>query len=58
MRSRIEDICSAEGVNMAEGTYEALARVSGGDMRKAITFIQSASRFYGRQLTADSIIGT
>jgi hypothetical protein len=57
MRTRIESICAAEGVEMVEGTYEALATVSGGDMRKAITYIQSASRFYGKRITADAIMG-
>jgi len=40
---RIAHICAAEGVTLAPGAMGALARVSGGDLRKAITTLQSAS---------------
>ena len=40
---RISHICAAEHVTLATGAMDALARVSGGDLRKAITTLQSAS---------------
>ena len=33
-----------EGVELAEGAMEALGRVSGGDLRRGITTLQSAVR--------------
>lgn len=41
---RIEHICEREGVTLAEGALEALGAVSGGDLRRAITTLQSAAR--------------
>jgi DNA polymerase III delta prime subunit len=35
---------------------EALAEVSEGDLRKAITYLQSAHSLYGKDTTGDSII--
>ena len=44
---RIRDIAKLEGVNMEEGVVETLLRCSEGDLRKAITFLQSAARLVG-----------
>lgn len=44
---RIEDIARLEGVNLEDGVVETLLRCSEGDLRKAITFLQSASRLVG-----------
>ncbi|KAF2468072.1 NPL4-domain-containing protein [Lindgomyces ingoldianus] len=44
---RIEDIAKLEGVRLARGVGEELVRVSEGDLRKAITFLQSAARLAG-----------
>jgi replication factor C subunit 2/4 len=44
MAGRIEHICAKEGVAMAPGALAALGRVSGGDLRKAVTTLQSAAR--------------
>ena len=41
---RIEDIAKLEGVRLDNGAVEALVRCSEGDLRKAITFLQSAAR--------------
>ncbi|KAI9894935.1 MAG: Subunit of heteropentameric Replication factor C (RF-C) [Vezdaea aestivalis] len=41
---RVEDVAKWEGVRVGEGAVEALVRVSEGDLRKAITFLQSAAR--------------
>ncbi|KAG9199668.1 Subunit of heteropentameric Replication factor C (RF-C) [Epicoccum nigrum] len=41
---RVEDIARLEGVALDEGVSEELVRVADGDLRKAITFLQSAAR--------------
>ena len=44
---RIEDVAKLEGVKLEDGVIEALLRCSDGDLRKAITFLQSAARLVG-----------
>lgn len=41
---RVEDIARLEGVALDQGVSEELVRVADGDLRKAITFLQSAAR--------------
>jgi replication factor C subunit 2/4 len=44
---RLEDIAKLEGVPLDDGAVDALVRCSDGDLRKAITFLQSAARLVG-----------
>lgn len=44
---RLEDIARLESVNLEDGVVDSLLRCSEGDLRKAITFLQSASRLVG-----------
>lgn len=44
---RCEDISRLEGVKLEDGAVQALIRCSEGDLRKAITFLQSAARLVG-----------
>jgi replication factor C subunit 2/4 len=53
---RIEDIARLENVRMEDGVVETLLRCSEGDLRKAITFLQSAARLVGA-VAAGSNIG-
>ncbi|KAH8657637.1 replication factor C subunit 2 [Tricladium varicosporioides] len=46
-RKRIEEIAEKEGVSLDDGVAETLVRCSEGDLRKAITFLQSAARLVG-----------
>ena len=46
-RRRLEDIAAKEKVVLAEGAVDALIRCSEGDLRKAITYLQSAARLVG-----------
>ncbi|MCJ1446896.1 MAG: Subunit of heteropentameric Replication factor C (RF-C) [Stictis urceolatum] len=46
-RARLEDIARTEGVRLGEGAVEALITSAEGDLRKAITFLQSAARLVG-----------
>jgi replication factor C subunit 2/4 len=44
---RCEEIAEKEGVKLEDGAVETLIRCSEGDLRKAITFLQSAARLVG-----------
>jgi nuclear protein localization family protein 4 len=44
---RVDDIARLEGVSLDAGVSEELVRVADGDLRKAITFLQSAARLVG-----------
>jgi replication factor C subunit 2/4 len=46
MLGRLTYIASAEGVSLAPGALEALETCAGGDMRKAVTLLQSAAALY------------
>ena len=46
-RQRLEEIAEKEGVAMESGAVDALIKSSEGDLRKAITFLQSAARLVG-----------
>jgi replication factor C subunit 2/4 len=46
-RRRLEDIARLEGVPLEDGAVDAMIRCSEGDLRKAITFLQSAARLVG-----------
>jgi len=46
-KKRLEDIANNEHIKMEEGAVETLIRCSEGDLRKAITFLQSAARLVG-----------
>lgn len=51
MAGRIEHICNTEGVVLAdEHVMQALHSVAGGDLRKAITTLQSAVRLQGSRV--------
>ncbi|KAF2459844.1 replication factor C subunit 2 [Lineolata rhizophorae] len=45
--ARLEHIAEAEGVKLDEGAVDALVRCAEGDLRRAITFLQSAARLVG-----------
>jgi DNA polymerase III delta prime subunit len=44
---RVSDIAQLENVRLDDGVAEELVRVADGDLRKAITFLQSAARLVG-----------
>ncbi|KAI5866860.1 putative replication factor protein [Durotheca rogersii] len=46
-KRRLEEIASKEGVVLEDGAVDALIRCSEGDLRKAITFLQSGARLVG-----------
>lgn len=44
---RIENIAKAEGLNLQDGVIDTLLRCGEGDLRRAITYLQSAARLVG-----------
>lgn len=46
-KKRLEEIAQNEGVQLEDGAVDALIKCSEGDLRKAITFLQSAARLVG-----------
>jgi len=46
-KRRVEEIAEKEGVKLEDGAADALIKCSEGDLRKAITFLQSAARLIG-----------
>lgn len=46
-KNRLEEIAQREGVGLEEGAVDALIKCSEGDLRKAITYLQSAARLVG-----------
>ncbi|KAK7951844.1 replication factor C [Apiospora aurea] len=46
-KKRLEEIAEKEGVGLDDGAVDALIKCSEGDLRKAITYLQSAARLVG-----------
>ena len=42
MVARMEHIAATEGIRLADGAMDAVLRLSLGDMRKAVTYLQSS----------------
>jgi replication factor C subunit 2/4 len=51
MKSRMREIATSEGIQLTEATLEAILQASNGDMRKAVTFLQSAYQLSGGRST-------
>lgn len=57
MLKRLRYIAQEEEVNITENGLEAVVKLSGGDMRKAVTAMQSASQFYaGEKVTPEVLV--
>lgn len=56
INERVEYICNAENVLLGEGALRTLSTVSGGDMRRAITTLQSAVRLRGSPVTSAALL--
>lgn len=56
--ARVRDIARLEGVMLGEGVAEELVRVAEGDLRKAITFLQSAARLVGAEERKNGAAGS
>ena len=56
-KKRLEDIAKNEHVKLEHGAVDALMKCSEGDLRKAITFLQSAARLVGAVKVSQATIG-
>lgn len=54
--NRIQYICQEEGLLLDMEALATLNRASEGDMRRAITYLQSAARLYGSSISSDNLI--
>lgn len=52
--SRLQEIAKAEKLKLGDGVIDSLIRCSEGDLRRAITYMQSAARLVGSGLAAKS----
>ncbi len=53
LSSRLQIIAEGEGLKLSPGAMDEIVRASGGDMRKGITFLQSAARLRGTDPVTD-----
>eukprot|EP00879_Flechtneria_rotunda_P011726 GHRR01012247.1.p1 GENE.GHRR01012247.1~~GHRR01012247.1.p1 ORF type:complete len:280 (+),score=47.21 GHRR01012247.1:488-1327(+) len=58
MFDRVQYICSKEDVQLDPGAFTLLAQVAGGDLRKAVTTLQSAVRLGGSKVSRWVLQGT
>lgn len=56
MRDRIDFVCAKESVALEPDAFQLLASISGGDLRKAVTTLQSAVRLSGGSVDRQSIL--
>jgi len=56
MFSRLQHIADSEHLTLASGALDAVATCAAGDMRKAVTLLQCASRLHGARVTPDSVL--
>jgi replication factor C subunit 2/4 len=56
MEARVKHICKCEGVELADGSLETLGRISRGDLRRAITSLQSAFALQGNPVTSATLL--
>ncbi|KAJ4819042.1 Replication factor C subunit 2 [Rhynchospora pubera] len=57
MSSRIMHICNEEGLNLDSQALSTLSSISQGDLRRAITYLQSAARLFGSSISSSNLIG-
>ncbi|ONK73118.1 uncharacterized protein A4U43_C04F27440 [Asparagus officinalis] len=56
MYNRILHICKEEGLNLDSEALSTLSSISEGDLRRAITYLQSAARLFGSSISAKDLI--
>lgn len=56
MSDRILHICKEEGVHLDSDALRMLSSISEGDLRRAITYLQSAARLYGSSISSTNLI--
>ncbi|KAF5177285.1 replication factor C subunit [Thalictrum thalictroides] len=56
MTNRILHICTEEGLNLDPEALSTLSSISQGDLRRAITYLQSAARLFGSTISDKELI--
>ncbi|KAJ3676319.1 hypothetical protein LUZ60_003731 [Juncus effusus] len=56
MSGRIMHICNEEGINLDNEALSTLSTISQGDLRRAITYLQSAARLFGSSISSNDLI--
>jgi len=56
VEDRLNLILKQENIQTTPDVVSEIAKQSGGDMRKAITFLQSAHRLYGEEMDKESVV--
>ncbi|KAL1344459.1 hypothetical protein HN51_018371 [Arachis hypogaea] len=56
MSNRILYICNEEGLNLDAKALSTLSSISQGDLRRAITYLQSAARLFGSSISSEDLI--
>uniref|UniRef100_A0A0A9E9J4 Replication factor C subunit 2 n=1 Tax=Arundo donax TaxID=35708 RepID=A0A0A9E9J4_ARUDO len=56
MTSRILHICNEEALNLDSQALSTLSAISQGDLRRAITYLQSAARLFGSSISSSDLI--
>ncbi|KAL3504243.1 hypothetical protein ACH5RR_034084 [Cinchona calisaya] len=56
MSNRILHICHEEGLNLDSEALSTLSSLSQGDLRRAITYLQSAARLFGSSISSSDLI--
>ncbi|KAJ1382547.1 hypothetical protein SESBI_44152 [Sesbania bispinosa] len=56
MSSRISYICKEEGIYLDAEGLSTLSSISQGDLRRAITYLQSAARLFGSSISSKDLI--
>jgi replication factor C subunit 2/4 len=56
MSNRILHICNEEGLSLDAQALATLSTISNGDLRRAITYLQSAARLFGSSISSTDLI--
>ncbi|XP_050363501.1 replication factor C subunit 4 isoform X2 [Argentina anserina] len=56
MITRVQHICQEEGLALEPEALSTLSSISQGDLRRAITYLQSAARLFGSSITSKDLI--
>ncbi|XP_039121926.1 replication factor C subunit 2 isoform X2 [Dioscorea cayenensis subsp. rotundata] len=56
MSSRILHICREEGLDLDSEALSTLGSIAQGDLRRAITYLQSAARLFGSSISSNDLI--
>jgi replication factor C subunit 2/4 len=56
LTERLELICEKEGIKATKESLKEMMNISSGDMRRAITLLQSAKMMFGKEIEAKHVL--